>query len=123
MAIILDHSPLTLPAGSREAQAALPGTDRIIILRFARRMTATPTLWAPGVTFALAVDISSDGGSTWWTSAGMTAEGGIVQAKNGGELAESRLTCGIPASANRVRVALDITGGTLVTELTVETQG
>lgn len=120
MAILIDHQPVSLPAGTRTAEAVVAGGQTILV-RVARKTSATPTFWADAVSFALNVEVSADGGASWREACGFAAGGGIVEdIKTGNELAESRVSCGLPAGTNRVRVTLEIVGGTLVSQLTVE---
>lgn len=119
MAVLIDHQAISLPAGTRTAEAAVSGGQRIAC-HIARQTTATPTFWSAGVSISLDIEVSYDGGATWRDACGFTADGGIVGGKNGGEATESAVTCDLPAGVNRARVTLVITGGTLVSQLTVE---
>lgn len=117
--ILIDHQPISVNPGSRtfETNVDQPGS---LVLRLARKTTATPTLWADGVGVSISVEWSEDGGATWRDLGGFAAEGGIVPAKEGGEAAESYMECPFPDTTNRVRATATISGAQLVSVLTIE---
>ncbi len=119
MAVLIDHQAISFPAGTRTAERAVSGGQRIAC-RIARQTTATPTFWAAGVSLSVDIEVSYDAGATWRDACGFTAEGGITPGKGGGEAPESAVTCDLPEGVNRARVTVIVTGGTLVSQLTVE---
>lgn len=119
MAVLIDHQPISFAPSTRTAEAAVAGGQSILV-RLARKTTATPTLWADGVSISVQIEVSSDNGVTWRPVCGMTSDGGIVPGKGGGEATESRIECAFQESVNRARVTVVITGGTFVSLLTVE---
>jgi hypothetical protein len=121
--VIFDHVPVTRNAGSHlEGPASVPDSAVEGILRLARRTTAEPTLWAPGVTVSFQSEIDFNNAGTWAHQAGgFTGVGGIHIA-HGVELVESFVRFPLPPGTNRrIRLPLTVAGGTLVTEVTVET--
>lgn len=117
--ILIDHQPISVSPGTRTFETSVdqPGS---LVVRLARKTTATPTLWADGVIIALDVEWSEDGGATWRDLGGFAAEGGIVPAKEGGEAVESSMDCPFPPSTDRVRATATVTGGRLDSILTIE---
>ena len=119
MAVLIDHQSINFPPGTRTAEAAVAGGQEILV-RVARQTTATPTFWGPAVSLSVNIEVSVDGGATWAPTCGMTALGGITPSRTGGESPESVVGCRFPAGTNRARVTVVIAGGTLVSQLTVE---
>lgn len=117
--VIIDHQSINWPAGDRTAQAPVSAAQSVLV-RLARKTTATPGFWDDAVALVFSVDVSTDGGVSWRPAFGGTSEGGIVLGRDGNELVETVFGGDIPATANRVRAHLDITGGTLRSEITVE---
>ena len=122
MALLIDHQSINVPAGSRDfGPATIPDGLTQVTLRLARRTTATPTFWAPGVTVDLKSWGSLDGGTTWQQWLGFGAPGGILIKRDGSETVESWVSCPLPpGGARRIRLTAIVTGGTLVSQLTVE---
>ena len=119
--LILDHQPVTFPEGSRViGPVNIPNFRTRLVLRLARRTTATPTFWADGVNVSLQSDVSFDKGQTWVQWVGFTAPGGIMTGRNG-EIPESVVVCQVPSALNRrIRLNVTVTGGTLISEVTTE---
>jgi hypothetical protein len=114
----IDHQPINLAPGVYDFQANLdPGT---IIVRLARQTTATPQFWAEGVEIDMQVELSDDNGQSWYSFVAFTSTGGIVIVRDGAEAAETWLQTTLPPTVTRTRLTLTITGGTLVSELTLE---
>jgi hypothetical protein len=121
VSVIIDHQPVSFPAGTRTAEGVVTG-GQTIWAHLARQTTATPTFWAPGVSMELQIEVSLDNGGTWQLAGVTSAPGGIIPGKGGvGEAVETGVLCAFPPAANRARVTLIITGGTLVSQLTLET--
>lgn len=118
MALLIDHQPISVNPGTRQFEAAVDAPGRIVV-RLARQTTAEPALWADGVEVSLNVEVSDDNGSTWRNLVAFTAHGGIYVGRDG-EAAESFVDCPFPAVTNRTRLTATVSGGTLVTRLTVE---
>jgi hypothetical protein len=117
--VLIDHQPISFPPGTRQAEAAVAGGQAIMI-RLARKTTATPTLWADGVTLQVDVEVSSDAGASWRHACGGGFVGGILPGRGEAEASESRLTCTFQEDVNRTRVTVTIAGGQLNSLLTVE---
>lgn len=125
MALIFDHQPIDREPGSYTFPAGSPGNvpDGFtrVRLALARQTTATPSFWAEGVDVAVTIQDSLDGGNTWLDLCGFTAGGGILPGKNGGEATESRCSANFhPGTSRLARILYSITGGNLVSELTLE---
>lgn len=120
MAVLVDAQPISIAPGSREFVAVHDGGGGVLVIRLARQTTATPTLWPAGVSISGRISVSFTGGTTWRPYTGFTAVGGIVPAREGGDLAETSVRTPVPPGANRVRLELTVAGGTLNSLLTVE---
>jgi hypothetical protein len=123
MAILVDHQPITLPVGRQVVgPQPIPGGSSFVI-RLARQTTATPGFWPASVTInELLIESSANGGATWGVSCGGTViVGGIALTRGGVEVTESVWRCGFASNATHVRLTLDIGGGPLVSQVTVET--
>ena len=122
MALLIDHQSINVPAGSRDfGPATIPDGLTKVTLRMARRTTATPTLWAVGVTVDLKSWCSLDGGVTWLQWLGFGAPGGILIKRDGTDTVESWVSSALPAgTSRRIKLTATVTGGTLVSQLTVE---
>ena len=118
MPLLIDHQAISVNVGSRDfGPVAIPDALTQVALRLARQTTATPTLWAAGVTVDLKSWCSLDGGVTWLQWLGFGAVGG-----NFHEMAESSVESALPPGAGRrMKLAVTVAGGTLVSRLTVET--
>lgn len=114
----IDGQAINLNPGTYSFEAAI--TSGLLVARLARQTTATPTLWAAGVSVLLDLDVSSDGGSSWRNLGGFGADGGITINKLGQEATESAFSATMPARTNRMKATVTITGGRLVSSLTVE---
>lgn len=91
-----------------------------IYLRIARRTTATPTIW-PSASVAIRLDPEIEIDGVWRPYAGGQSVGGIVMAKNGGELTHDVIGGYVPPGINRrLRGSLTVTGGTLRSSADVE---
>ena len=123
MALLIDHQSINVPSGSRDfGPATIPDGLTGVTLKLARKTTATPTFWAAGVNVDLAAWCSLDGGATWlkWLAFG-SGGGVIVSALDGTDAIESSLSRPLPFGANRrIKLTATVTGGTLVSLLTVE---
>ena len=120
MAMLIDHFPISVAPGSRSLDAAIdsPGT---IIVRLARQTTATPTLWSAAVLVSFQVEWSEDDGITYRDLCGFASYGGIAHnPKDGTEAVETTQRCPFPDPTNHVRVTVSVSGGTLVSEVTIE---
>jgi len=122
VALLIDHQSINVPAGSRDfGPATIPDGLTKVTLRMARRTTATPTLWAAGVTVDLKSWCSLDGGVTWLQWLGFGAPGGILIKRDGTDTVESWVSSALPAgTSRRIKLTATVTGGTLVSQLTVE---
>jgi hypothetical protein len=122
VALLIDHQAISVPAGSRDfGPATIPDGLTKVTLRLARRTTATPTLWATGVAVQLDSWCSLDGGATWLQWLGFGAPGGIHVKGDSTEATESSVTGALPSGASRrIKLTATVTGGTLVSNLTVE---
>lgn len=122
MALLIDHQAISINVGSRNfGPVNVPDGLTTVTLRLARRTTAAPTLWAPGVTVQLDSWCSLDGGVTWLQWLGFGAPGGIHVKGDGNEAVESTVTSKLPAGIGRqMKLTATVTGGTLVSQLTVE---
>ena len=133
MAILIDHDHFTMQPGTRNwGPVTIPdGMTHIdpdglevqasVTLRLARMTTATPTLWGAGVAIKLDSWCSLDGGVTWLQWLGFGATGGIYTKGNGTEAAESSVTSELPpGTARQMKLTATVTGGRLVSQLTVE---
>ena len=126
MALLIDHEAINVPAGTRDfGPATIPDGLTQVTLRLARRTTATPTFWAAAVRVALRSWCSLDGGATWmqWLGwgEGNGGEAGGIYTGILGEMPESTVRSALPAGAGRqIKLSATVTGGTLVSQLTVE---
>ena len=122
MALLFDHQSINVPVGSRNfGPVTIPDGLTSVTLRLARRTTATPTFWAAGVSVQLNSWCSLDGGATWIEWLGFGAPGGIHIKRDSTELAESSVTSELPpGTSRRMKLTATVTGGTLVSQLTVE---
>ena len=127
MALLIDHQAISVPAGTRDfGPVAVPDGLTRVTLTLARRTAAAPTLWATAVQVTLRSWCSLDGGGTWiqWLGFGEGGggqAGGIYVGRGGAELAESSVSAPLPPGAGRqMKLTAIVTGGTLVSQLTVE---
>jgi len=122
MALIIDHQAISINAGSRNfGPVTIPDALTVVTLRLARMTTASPTLWAAGISVKLDSWCSLDGGATWLQWLGFGASGGIFVKGDGTEAAESSVTSSLPAgTARQMKMTVVVAGGTLVSQLTVE---
>lgn len=122
MALLIDHQSINVPAGSRDfGPATIPDGLTKVTLKLARRTTAAPTLWAAGVTVDLKSWCSLDDGVTWLQWLGFGAPGGILIKRDSTETVESWVSSSLPAgTSRRIKLTATVTGGTLVSQLTVE---
>ena len=122
MALLIDHQSINVPAGSRDfGPVTIPDGLTRVTLKLARRTTATPTLWAAGVTVDLKSWCSLDGGMTWIQWGGFGGVGGIHIKRDSAESVESTGGGSLPiGSSRRIKLTLTVSGGTLVSLLTVE---
>jgi len=122
MALIIDHQAISINAGSRNfGPVTIPDALTVVTLRLARMTTASPTLWAAGISVKLDSWCSLDGGATWLQWLGFGASGGIFVKGDGTEAAESSVTSELPpGSARQMKLTATVTGGRLVSQLTVE---
>jgi len=122
VALLIDHQAISVASGSRDfGPVTIPDGLTRVTLRLARRTTATPTLWAAGVSVRLESSCSLDGGVTWIGWLGFLAVGGIHVKKDSTELPESSVTSELPRGTSRqIRLTTIVSGGTLVSQLTVE---
>lgn len=136
MPLIIDHAPVNQPDGLQTFGPVNIG-DAVtkVNVRLARKTTATPTFW-PNATTKVAAQLytSLDGGATWDESCGggnisfdesrtiYGAEGGVYLNRFGVEAPESKVSCPLPPGTGRKLLAkVAVTGGPLVSQLTVET--
>jgi hypothetical protein len=122
VALLIDHQSINVPVGSRDfGPVTIPDGLAQVTLRLARMTTATPTLWAAGVSVDLKSWCSLDGGATWLQWLGFGSSGGIHVKRDSTEALESTVTSMLPTGANRrMKLTATVTGGTLVSQLTVE---
>lgn len=118
MAILINAQPLSINPGTREFEHAIDAPG-VLEVRLARKTTATPTLWDDGVSLGMRLDVSLDGGQTWRGLVSITSEGGIAPGRLGGEAEYTFIRCPFPDAANRARLRVTVTGGTLVSLLTL----
>jgi hypothetical protein len=123
MPIIIDHVPVNQPSGSRTyGPANVSNAVSDITIRIARCTTATPTFWPNDTTtLAVTIEVSVNGGAFQFCC-GFESFGGINIGKGGQEATESVVQCSMPGGINRqARATVVVTGGPLVSQLTVET--
>ena len=127
MALLIDHQSINVPVGSRNfGPVTIPDGLAQVTLRLARKTTATPTFWAAAVRVALRSWCSLDGGATWlqWLGFGEGnggEPGGIIVQRDLTDLAESWVMSDLPPGTGRlIKLTATVTGGTLVSRLTVE---
>jgi len=126
VALLIDHQAIDVAPGSRDfGPATIPDGLTRVTLRLARRTAAAPTLWAAGVRVTLLSWCSLDGGATWakWLGFGEGnggQDGGVIPGPLG-DLAESWVSAALPVgTSRRIKLTATVTGGTLVSALTVE---
>jgi hypothetical protein len=117
--VLIDHQPISVNPGTRSFEAAVdqPGS---LVVRLARKTTATPTLWADGVSVSLVVEWSTDAGASWRDLGGFNADGGIAFLISGGEAPETVMQCPFPDATNRIRATATVSGARLESVLTIE---
>lgn len=122
MPVLIDHAPIEIGEGETIfGPANMPNGLHRTMVRFSRQTTATPQFWPEGITLTIMVQNSLDGGTTWLDVCGFTAEGGILPGKSGGEATESRCEGNFHVgTGRRGRVVANVSGGTLVSEVTLE---
>lgn len=128
MALLIDHQPINVPAGSHTFTVTVPNDAKRVSIRLARQTTATSSFWNVPVIVSLKADFSPrhDGEFVDWVS--WEASGGIIQNHLGVELPESSVVATVPPfietippnQGRRVRAIVTITGGNLVSTLTIE---
>lgn len=119
----LDQRPINLAAGVHEyGPFTIPDDVTEVKLILARKTTAEPGYWDDGVQVNLDSLYSMDGGTTWLEGMGFRGEGGIYLFKRDGtESPETWVRGKFPPGTGRlIRVIVTITGGRLVSRLTVE---
>lgn len=86
-----------------------------------RCTTAEPTVWPnKSSTVAVTLELSFDGGATWQSGGGFTAEGGIHVKADGTELPYSSFRFPVPAGTQRrVRGTLTISNGPILSSVGV----
>jgi len=120
MAVLIDHFPISVPPGTRSLEAAVDQPGHLI-LRLARKTTASPSLWDDAVLVAFNAEWSADGGATWRDLGGFETLGGIAyNPKTGEEATETVMECPFPEETDRVRVTATVSGGTLASQVTIE---
>lgn len=93
----------------------IPGVINTITFAVARCTTADPTLWPnQSTTIGVDIEVSADGGTTWTSIGGGTAEGGIAPGRFGGEAVETSFVAQFPGAQNLdARMTLTVAGGPL----------
>lgn len=121
MALLIDHQPITHPAGSYQYTVNLNRVQSSTIrIALTRKTTATPGFWDDAVSVLVGVELSFDNGQSWveWLPS-FGAPGGVVVIK-GEEATETSCYVPMPPNGDRARLNVSVTGGVLVSELTVE---
>src|SRR5262245_16489402 len=122
MALLIDHQPITQPTGTvRYGPRNIDDTFTMISCRLARCTSTTPTFWPNASTgFSFLFEVSVDGGP-FEENSGAASIGGIYIGGDGTEVPETVVECTIRPGINRqARLAVTVTGGPLVSQLTVE---
>lgn len=112
-----DYSNGTRTIGPRN----VPGGVNSLTFAIARSTTADPTIWPnQSTTVAVNLEASFDGGVTWQTVVGGTAEGGIAPGRHGGEATESSWVAGFPGTdPSQARLTVTVAGGPIHSEGTL----
>lgn len=118
----LDQRSINFASGSRAfGPFTVPDGYTQVRVILARKTTATPTYWADGVSVKFSSECSTDGGVTWVEWIGFTGVGGIHVRRDSVEAPESWAQARLPlGTGRRIRAAVTISGGRLVSVLTVE---
>lgn len=123
--VLVDHLAVNVGVGTTQVGGTVTIDDTYtrVTLRLARQTDTTPSFWGPGVGVTLRSECSPNGGATWLEWLGFGSTGGIITRGNGQQMSESTVTSELCRGANRrLRATVGVTGGTLVSQITVEAQ-
>jgi len=126
MTILLNNIAISLNDGSQVfGPVGVPNPVSTIRIALKRQTPLTPLFWPDVNTqISFSVDVSVDSGNTFQFLCGFTSSGGIVLQRDGTASPLTQLVCNLPARVapftRQMIGTLIVTGGPLVSELTVE---